>query len=303
MIPETLEGWTVEVIEALLQQGVFESDRFDFKEQLPHPRADGDKLGLVKTCASFANSAGGFLIFGVKDDKGLTPSQRLVGFDPAEDFPERFGNFPSAAEPSVEWTFRNPALRLAGGRLLHVAQVVASPRKPHAVLDQDRWWFCKRTSKGTEVMSYEEIRMAFQDTETRRIKLVHLSSELDHIFFLARRLLEDVPEKASLDGLVIDTAWTTRYPTTAIDLLLGDAFALVANKADLWTALQALRAEIRYSNSMAEAHSDYQFIRTTGESGQRARLYKIMRQRAQSIEMLSNQAKQQVDATLAGRTA
>ena len=54
---------------------------------------------------------------------------------------------------------------------------------------------------------------------------------------------------------------------------------------------------------MAEAHSDYQFIRTSGESGQRARLYKIMRQRAQSIEMLSKQSKEEVDATLAGNPA
>jgi hypothetical protein len=30
--PETLETWTLEAITFLLEQGVFETDRFDFKE-------------------------------------------------------------------------------------------------------------------------------------------------------------------------------------------------------------------------------------------------------------------------------
>lgn len=228
MIPETLGGWTLGAIDALLHQGVFESDRFDFKEKLPHKSDDKDKLRLVKACASFANSNGGFLIFGVKDDKGLSPSQRLVGFDPAEDFPERFGNFPSSAEASVEWTFRNPALRLQDGRLVHVAYIAPSPRRPHAVLDQERWWFCKRTSKGTEVMSYEEVRDAFADAARRRGELGWLAAEVERIHELARHL----NVMASSQGWDLDML-LSRFEAGQVRTLLVSVFSLLNDDSTL----------------------------------------------------------------------
>ena len=181
MIPDTLDAWSLEVIRSLLKQGVLELDRFDFKETLPHKSDDKDKLRLAKACASFANSSGGFLIFGVKDAKGLPASERLVGLDPTNDFPECFGNFPTSAEPSVEWTLRNPALRLDDGRFVHIVHVPLSARSPHGVIDQERWWFCKRTSKGTETMSYEEIRERFAQTNRRRNRYAFVKSEVSRI--------------------------------------------------------------------------------------------------------------------------
>ena len=81
MIPGALSEWTVDNVRSLLMQGVFESDRFDFKERLPDPKDADGKLRLRKTCAAFANSAGGFLVFGVKDDRGLHADERLVGVE------------------------------------------------------------------------------------------------------------------------------------------------------------------------------------------------------------------------------
>ncbi len=63
MIPETLADWTLDVVGALLTQGVFESDRFDFKEVLPHSKNAKGKDRLRKTCAAFGNAGGGYLIF------------------------------------------------------------------------------------------------------------------------------------------------------------------------------------------------------------------------------------------------
>ena len=279
---------------------MFESDRFDFKEMLPLKKAEPDKIGLKKLCAAFANSDGGFLIFGVKDNKDLSAADRIVGLDPAQDFPVQFGNYPGASEPSLSgaWSFRNPPIMLGNGRVVHVVHVPPSPRRPHGVLEEQRWWFCKRTNKGTEVMSHEEIRMSFQDLETRRSKLALISSELGHMRFLAQRLLEKVPENASTDALVIDTAWTTRYPTSVLDLLLGDAFSLVTRKLDLWAALSALRVEVRQSNARAEAYSHYEFIRSTKDPQQRKKLYETMRLSAQSIDGYAEQSKELVDAAL-----
>lgn len=283
MIPNALEGWNIEVVQGLLVQGVFESDRFDFKETLPNAKAETEKLRLRKACISFANSDGGYLIFGVKDDKGLEADDRMVGLDPTFDFPEAFGSYPGACEPPVEWEFKNPAVVLPSGRLIHVVKVRASSRRPHALWDQERWWFCKRTSKGTEVMSYEEVRLAFQDTEFRRSKLSLLRAEIENIDWIGRRLLEDIKDDSAGEGLAKDAAWLTRYPTTVVDTVLGDTFSLFGQHATVWTALTVLRDHMRRSNAFAEVYSSYDFIRSSADPQQRRKLYRQMREFASDI--------------------
>lgn len=181
MIPETLEEWTLDVVERLLAQGVFESDRFDFKEMLPQAKGHSEKLRLRKTCAAFANSGGGFLVFGVKDEKGLSVADRLVGLDPTFDFPVQFGSFPSGCEPTVDWTFRNPAVALASGRLVHVVHVPRGARRPHGLDDEGRWYFTKRTNKGNEAMSYGEIQSAFRARGEKLAKVRFVRAEIEHV--------------------------------------------------------------------------------------------------------------------------
>ncbi|MBL9005282.1 MAG: ATP-binding protein [Myxococcales bacterium] len=188
MIPETLGGWTLEVIHRLVEQGIFETDRFDFKEMLPNPKDDAGKRRLRRDIAAFANVEGGFLIYGVKDDKRLPAEQRIVGVPKTQDFPVEFGNFPSACEPSVAWDFKNSPLMIDGGRAIHVVHVPSSRTKPHGVFEEDRWWFPKRTNKGTEPMSYEEVRQAFLDAGRRRSELAWLKSEVTRIRDLSQRV-------------------------------------------------------------------------------------------------------------------
>lgn len=232
MIPENLDGWTLEHIATLLRQGVFESDRFDFKEKLPS-REPGGALRLRKACAALANANGGFLIFGVKDDKGLTPEDRLVGVASSDDFPANFGNFPAAAEPSVEWSLRNPPLPLTAGRAIHIVHVPASARKPHAVLDDGRWWFCKRTAKGTEAMSYEEVRDAFGDAERRRGELAWLRAELDRLRDLAHRMNID----ASWDHNRLEMLFT-RFDASQMRTVLLPVFGYIGGDTMLVGMIQ-----------------------------------------------------------------
>ena len=188
MIPTTLEGWTLGAVTELLARGVFESDEFDFKEKLPDRNGHSDKVRLIKTCCSFANSTGGFLIFGVRDAKGLSLADRLVGLDSQDDFPERFGNFPAAVEPTIRWFFKNPPVRLESDRVVHVVHIPGSSRKPHGVVEDGRWWFCKRTAKGTESMSMDEICGAVLDTGRRMGEMSWLRAEVGRIRDIAERL-------------------------------------------------------------------------------------------------------------------
>ena len=104
MVPTRLEDWSLEVIRTLLARRVFENESFDFKEGLPETRNQTDKLDLTLDCAAFANARGGFLVFGVKDEKTLTQEGRLAGVS-LTDLPAEFGNYPSKCYPSVDWRF------------------------------------------------------------------------------------------------------------------------------------------------------------------------------------------------------
>lgn len=295
MIPETLDGWTLEKIQEIAAAGVIENDRFDFKANLQPPEHQR------KTVAAFANSDGGFLVFGVTDDR------RVEGVPNAE-LPRDFGGkLRDGLSPSVDFRF-GARHALPGDRFLYVARIPKSSRAPHAVYVNNAWNFLKRTAAGTnDPMTYEEIRLAFQDTENRRTKLALLSSELSAIGSIAERVLREVPDvgvpgvpSRQSDQIVNDWAWTTRYPTVVLDTILGDAFALVARKADLWVTLSALRDNLRRSNAIAETYSNYQFIRSTADAQQRTKLYREMRLLASSIVGECLQAKEIVDATLAG---
>ena len=244
MIPEARDGWTLDIILALVAQGAFETDRFDFKEKLPDPRDDARKSRLRRDVAAFANGSGGFLIYGVKDDKGLSAGDRIVGLDPTEDFPERFGNYPRGCEPTVDWSFRNPPIALAGGRVIHVVHVPDSSRKPHGVFEDERWWFTKRTNKGTEAMSYVELRSAFSSTREKLAKLRMLIAEVQHLHDHA----QVVNLRGSSQGLPAPSwrgAPPDAYDHSVIAALTPDVLDLLTHDATIVSLLPQLRAAVQ----------------------------------------------------------
>jgi hypothetical protein len=172
-LPQSLAAWTLDTLRDLLAQGVYESDLFDIKEKLPDPRDREGKERLSTTCAALANASGGFLIFGVSDDRSMDVDDRLVGVDPGQDLPEHFGNLPAACEPTVSWEFRNPPLRLPSGRVIHVIYIPPSWRAPHSVGLPSAMKFPHRSNKGNEYMSYSEVSRVFLGSvvHDRRLRL------------------------------------------------------------------------------------------------------------------------------------
>jgi len=137
----------MEAVLDLARMGYYESDEFDFKAHLPVSADEPGRSRLRKTCAAFANCSGGFLIFGMKDDRLLTPEQRLVGLSRQFDFPVAFGNYPRGCVPSVEWSFKNPPIALPNGNALQVVHIPRSWRAPHTVPGRDGGLvFPKRTN-------------------------------------------------------------------------------------------------------------------------------------------------------------
>ena len=54
-------------------------------------------------------------------------------------------------------------------------------RSVEVVCEDKRWWFCSRTNRGTETMSYAELRAAFLATREKLAKLGLMISEVEHL--------------------------------------------------------------------------------------------------------------------------
>ncbi len=248
MIPKALEEWDISVIEDLLLKGYYEAEFFDFKEMLPHSKDAEGKERLKKICCAFANSGGGFLVFGIKDDKTLSVHDRLVGIDTSlasnRDFPEQFGNYPANCTPSIAWDFRNPPLRLSTGKVIHIVYIPQSWNVPHAFGGSEQGWqFYKRTNKGNEGMSYEEIKLLFLGFYEKRLKLQLLIAELESILTTANNAKESINSKPS-------SVYLSTFDLGVTNTILTDSYTVMANKPVLLAALKNIRTTCQVSNNL-----------------------------------------------------
>ena len=247
MVPTTLDGWTLEALRKLLVAGAFESDSFDFKEQLPESRNEMRKQGLSADCAAFANARGGFLVFGIKDDRTLTPDDRLVGTD-IKDFPEQFGYYPSRCSPTVEWEPKLGGIPLANGKLIHVVQVPKSWQAPHSTeLQPGTFRFPKRTNKGTEYMPISEVQAMFLGLQEKRRKLEMLRAELAFV----SKVVESI-KPANVES---EETSTVSPPVEVLQVLIGETFVLLEQNPELLESLNEVR---RLALEIEEDHANYE---------------------------------------------
>jgi Putative DNA-binding domain len=245
MTPRTLREWTVPVVEEIVARSLFETDEFDLKVALPDSRNEKDKADLRADCCAFANSSGGFLVFGV-EDRTSGSSARLVGIDATLDFPEKFGSYPQLCNPSVAWDFLNPPLRLNTDKVIHVVHIPKSWKAPHATGDHEAGYrFLKRTNKGNEGMKIEEVRAGFLNYYEKRLRLQLLRGEL--------AVLGEAAAAAKIeDNMKIATSYSlVTFDLTVIESVLSDTYPLTAPNTELIGSLAALRHEVRITNNKA----------------------------------------------------
>jgi len=243
MIPLKLDDWSVDAVTDLVTQGYQETDRFDFKSRLGS-KDPKEKSRLPKTCAAFANSMGGFLVFGVEDG-GSGFTDRLVGLNRNYDFGRDFGNHPQLCSPSVVWEPVSPPLELPSGNRIHVVHVPKSWAGPHAVKDgAGGWIFPKRTNRGNEDMDYSEIRSAFIRMEEKQARLRLMEAEF-------RRLEMDTSARLfpeDRNGMVIHGPLLS---ISLIETLIADVYPLFSSNRDIVSALEDIRWKAHSINRQA----------------------------------------------------
>ncbi|QBR03770.1 helix-turn-helix domain-containing protein [Paraburkholderia pallida] len=158
MIPQArLEGIDEKAVRQLL--GIAREGRtLDFKEALD--LSDAGRRALAEDVCAFANTIGGDLVFGIREQGGVAEDIVPVELqNPDTALLQLTNALRDMVEPRVTTTLRSHVVRLAGGGHVIVLRVGLSPNAPHRVLRNNHFYL--RNSVGKETMDIQAIRTAF----------------------------------------------------------------------------------------------------------------------------------------------
>lgn len=168
------EAITKEHVEDLVRDKEPEGRDLDYKRDLPPTRTEGERKEFLKDVSSFANAAGGLILFGVEEERDS--ENRKTG-RPADVVGLRDVSC-DAEILRLEQIIRSgldprpspfPRFKVidgfAGGPVLAL-RIYRSWSRPHMLrTDDSRFW--SRSSAGKHPLDVREIRSAFVDSEER----------------------------------------------------------------------------------------------------------------------------------------
>lgn len=151
MIPNKLDDWNFDIINDLINKNIGEGDRHDFKHNLPQSDI------LTKIACAFANTFGGFIIFGINE---IGKYFSIYGIENNKELQHEFGQ-KTRVDPQIFYSSPKIIKIPGSSKIIAIFHIPLSPMRPHLLLDTNKRIFWKRTNRGNEQMTYEEIRMSF----------------------------------------------------------------------------------------------------------------------------------------------
>lgn len=154
----------------LVTDEVREGKTIEYKSLLPSDQTEAKKEFLADA-SSFANTAGGYLIFGVEESDGV--AKKISGVSES-DLDALMLRLESSVRDGIEPRMpvvRTHGVRLAGGALVVVMEIGRSWAGPHMVTYKGTSRFYARTSAGKYQLDVQEIRAAFLGTAGLNQKL------------------------------------------------------------------------------------------------------------------------------------
>lgn len=235
MIPAKLEDWTYATIQSLVTRNIGESDRHDFKSGLP------DSYTLTKVCCAFANTKGGFIVFGINEANSRFIVEGIVN---DKELAHNFGQ-KIRASPTIDFDLPKIIPIPDSHKVLVVFHIPLSSERPHISLKEDERFFWKRTNRGNEYMTYEEIRMSFLNYEEQREKLkllyLELLSNIEQLKTMKTDRASDETSRVYYSLVTLDS--------TVINSLLTDLYTIIGKNKDLITTLFTIRENIKVTNN------------------------------------------------------
>ena len=233
-IPDDLARWNYDTVLDIVTRHDFETGQFDFKAVLNPTKSSGDEkhsASIRCTGCSFANTSGGYILFGVQDprEKPGLPAEDLILGIPPSDLRKELGDKLQLIQPEIQFDAvpRGIPVPSDSQRVVFVAYIPLSPRRPH-MYDGVFW---RRGSGGkAEKMNVYEVREQMLNTEERRRKVTLLRLELLQISTVAEEKKRLLP--GSFDSVV-------RFDASAVKSLVADVCVMLP-KSSLIHDLQEL---------------------------------------------------------------
>lgn len=166
----SLRGKPLELIQendlvALVDNEVLEQKYLEYKQSLPG-NSDSEKKEFLADVSSFANAAGGDLIYGIRQEHGIPKELCGVGNVNIDDEKLRLENIiRHGIQPRIHALSISP-VKLEKKRAAFIMRVPRSWSPPHRVIFKGHDKFYSRNSAGKYPMDVSELRAAFLFSET-----------------------------------------------------------------------------------------------------------------------------------------
>lgn len=167
-----IDNIVIDDLKALIENEVAESKTIEYKIELPNNTRDSKKEFLADV-SSFANASGGFLFYGIKENRGIPCELSGLGKINADAEILRLENLVrDNIEPRIpSISMRN--IPLESGDSVIIVHIPRSWAQPHVVNFSGHWRFYTRNSAGKYPLDISELRTAFSLSETisQRVRL------------------------------------------------------------------------------------------------------------------------------------
>ena len=182
MIPKSIDEISSADLDALIAEGRSEDRTIEYKLTLPN-NADGEKIPrLLKPVCSFANTDGGDLIFGVRENAGI-PEQidgmAIQNFDQTKLAIEHM--IQNGIEPQIRGVHIKE-VRLPNENHVLVLRVPKSWISPHRVKSNSK--FYARNSLGSYELDVPQLRQAVLVGDSLEKRLRDFRADLLAVFLM-----------------------------------------------------------------------------------------------------------------------
>lgn len=174
MISKDLDSVDENDLQNLVDENIPEGKKIEYKETLPNISYE-DKIEFLCDVSSFANTSGGYLIFGISEDhdKGLPEELKGLNVSNPDQEINRLENIiKQGLEPRIP-TIHIKTVKLTNSTYDYalVIKIEKSFIGPHRVTFRGHDKFYSRTSAGKFPMDSSELRTAFVNAETHSEKI------------------------------------------------------------------------------------------------------------------------------------
>jgi hypothetical protein len=167
MINKRVEEIKESNLQALIDNKVFEGKTIEYKRELPN-NSDPDKKEFLADITSFANGSGGDLIFGIEQDNQTGEPKSLNGIE-VENIDKEKTRLDNIIRSGVEPRILSVAIQPIPLSNSNSAVLIRIPKSwigPHRVIFGGHSKFYARNSSGKYEMDVDELRIAFNLSET-----------------------------------------------------------------------------------------------------------------------------------------